>query len=829
MPSSYTTNTGLEKPGDGEQAGSWGGTVNDNMDILDRALNGVGSIALSGTTHTLTTSDGVLSDGQYRVLVLGGTPSGTNTITLSPNDAQHVYFVRNNSGQSAVFTQGSGGDVTIANGKSAIIYADGGGAGAAVVDITSTFNFQTSSAALTAIAALATTDNNFIVGNGSTWVAESGATARTSLGLGSIATQAANNVSISGGSITGITDLAVADGGTGASDAATARTNLGLAIGTNVQAYDPALQSISGLTTSADQMIYTTGSDTYATTGITSAGRALLDDADASAQRTTLGLGTMAVVNSPVPVANGGTGQSTQPTNGQLLIGTNSGTFNLSGLSAGSGISITNGTGSITIASTAAGSVTSVSGTGTVNGLTLTGTVTSSGSLTLGGTLAINNADWSGTDLSVANGGTGASSFTANNVLLGNGTSAFQVVAPGSSGNVLTSNGTTWVSQANPASLTGITEGSSPFETSLGSGAGAVNTGTGNTFIGYDAGNDNTSGVRNTAIGYQALDANVTNNDNTAVGNGALGSSTANANVAVGSGSLATCTTGADNCGVGYQSLYSVLTGYSNTAIGSTSGYNITDGYQNSIVGRTAGYNLTTGNNNSAVGFRALYSAQSTSGSVAIGYDALFSATGSSNTSVGYQAGNSITSGTGNTLLGYDVDTGSATAQDRIVIGREVSGSADDRITIGITTNKAELDLDGSDTSWAASSDSRLKTNVAPYSAGLSFINDLSVVSFNWKKKRDVPEDLVGYHADSDDPVHGKPGKTYHGFIAQDVKKALDDHPEVADGQHFWKLREDGVQTTAPSDLVPILVRAIQELSSQVALLRSELDAIKSA
>ena len=56
----------------------------------------------------------------------------------------------------------------------------------------------------------------------------SAATARNNLGLGSIATQASSNVTITGGSITGITDLAVADGGTGASDASTARTNLGL-------------------------------------------------------------------------------------------------------------------------------------------------------------------------------------------------------------------------------------------------------------------------------------------------------------------------------------------------------------------------------------------------------------------------------------------------------------------------------------------------------------------------------------------------------------------------------------------------------------------------
>jgi hypothetical protein len=55
----------------------------------------------------------------------------------------------------------------------------------------------------------------------------------------------------------------------------------------------------------------------------------------------------------------------------------------------------------------------------------------------------------------VANGGTGATSLTANNVLLGNGTSALQVVAPGTSGNVLTSNGTTWESAANTGVSTG--------------------------------------------------------------------------------------------------------------------------------------------------------------------------------------------------------------------------------------------------------------------------------------------------------------------------------------------------------------------------------------
>jgi hypothetical protein len=139
MPSSYTTNGGIELIANGEQSGTWGTTTNTNLQIVDRLTNGVGAISLSGTTHTLTTSDGTLSDGQFAVLVFGGSPSGTNTVTLSPNDAQHVYIVKNNSGESVVLTQGSGGNVTVADGTSAIVYADGAGAGAAVVDITNTF------------------------------------------------------------------------------------------------------------------------------------------------------------------------------------------------------------------------------------------------------------------------------------------------------------------------------------------------------------------------------------------------------------------------------------------------------------------------------------------------------------------------------------------------------------------------------------------------------------------------------------------------------------------------------------------------------------------
>ena len=131
----------------------------------------------------------------------------------------------------------------------------------------------------------------------------------------------------------------------------------------------------------------------------------------------------------------------------------------------------------------------------------------------------------------------------------------------------------------------------------------------------------------------------------------------------------------------------------------------------------------------------------------------------------------------------------------------------------------AVLSIDGSDTSWSASSDERLKENVTTSTAGLSFLNDLRPVTYNWKKKKDVPSDMTTYYEEgSDDPCMGF-GKTYHGFIAQEVKTALDNHTEVENGQHLWQQDADGTQRVAPSALVPMLVKAIQEQNALIEAL----------
>ena len=140
MGSTYTDNGGIELIGLGEQAGAWGTTTNNNFSIIDRLINGVVSITLSsGGTSKLITSDGSLSDGMHKVIVLAGSPDSGHIITIEPEGADKLYFVKNGTSQDIAFSQGSGDNATVKAGKGAIIFADGGGSGATVTDLTALF------------------------------------------------------------------------------------------------------------------------------------------------------------------------------------------------------------------------------------------------------------------------------------------------------------------------------------------------------------------------------------------------------------------------------------------------------------------------------------------------------------------------------------------------------------------------------------------------------------------------------------------------------------------------------------------------------------------
>jgi hypothetical protein len=174
-----------------------------------------------------------------------------------------------------------------------------------------------------------------------------------------------------------------------------------------------------------------------------------------------------------LPVASGGTGAATFTAN-NVLLGNGTSAFQVVAPGASGNVLTSNGTTWQSTAPAAGVSTISFGSTG------LTPSTATSGAVTVAGTLAVSNGGTGATTLTgvikgngtsaftagsvnltsevtgtlpVANGGTGAASLTANNVLLGNGTSAVQVVAPGANGNVLTSNGTTW-SSVTPAGST---------------------------------------------------------------------------------------------------------------------------------------------------------------------------------------------------------------------------------------------------------------------------------------------------------------------------------------------------------------------------------------
>ncbi len=162
MASTYTSNIGVEKIGSGEQAGTWGTTTNTNFDIIDQAVNGVVRLNIAGqTSFTVTTTDGILSNGGNKVLHFHGALGGDCTVLISPNDQKKVFVIYNNTtdaGSGGPYnvvirqqTQGSpsaSNDVIVPNGSFKLVFCDGGlesgsGATAKVNDITGTLDLAT--------------------------------------------------------------------------------------------------------------------------------------------------------------------------------------------------------------------------------------------------------------------------------------------------------------------------------------------------------------------------------------------------------------------------------------------------------------------------------------------------------------------------------------------------------------------------------------------------------------------------------------------------------------------------------------------------------------
>jgi len=411
----------------------------------------------------------------------------------------------------------------------------------------------------------------------------------------------------------------------------------------------------------------------------------------------------------------------------------------------------------------------------------------------------------------------------------------------------------------------------------LGSGAlltmnPATDADTFNVAVGYEAGRNVTTGINNTLIGGLAGDAITTGSQITAIGQHAAGkTTTASNNTAIGRTAMYDNTTGASNVAVGTDALYSNTTASNNTAVGYKAGYANTTGTSNNFFGfqagqanTTAGSNTamghntfsanttgagncafgiqtlmanTTANYNTAMGFNALTANTTGTENVsiggfaldacvtgdfntAVGTSALGLVTGDSNTAVGRRAGKSVSSGSNNLFLGYEAGiTGSpggaiTTASNEIGLGDE-------------NISAANIQVD-----WTVASDQRDKTDFTALDLGLDFVKALAPFTYKWDKRSkygDKSADDYDLDAQTPDGTH-KEDWLDIGFKAQDVQ-ALEEaagYTTAAKKNLTVSTSSDGKQMGLQySKFVPILVKALQELSAKNDALTARITALE--
>jgi len=360
-------------------------------------------------------------------------------------------------------------------------------------------------------------------------------------------------------------------------------------------------------------------------------------------------------------------------------------------------------------------------------------------------------------------------------------------------------------------------------------GAGGA---TGNVAVGMDAGYSLTSADYVTAVGLNAVNANQTNDYLTGVGYNSLRYITSgNDACAVGANTLSSSsnTNANGNHAFGYHAFHGVTTGGDGlVAVGRQAGNSQTTADQSVYVGKSAGWGANSGQS-VGVGRRALQGVSTGNGNTAIGFQTMYSGpgTGANNTYVGAYCGQS-TSGSNNFGLGYQAaysgsPGGAPAGNNEGYLGDE-----------NITTINAQVGI-------TAASDKRDKNDIEPLTLGLEFINKLEPVTYRWDKRTkyikkymlDLPKDDPDF-VDLDDVVHDgthTEPQLHAGLLAQDVE-------EIEQSYGFDKEDKTALVTTLSGDgkayslqyerFVPMLIKSVQELSTQVESLKEEIEELKN-
>jgi len=269
----------------------------------------------------------------------------------------------------------------------------------------------------------------------------------------------------------------------------------------------------------------------------------------------------------------------------------------------------------------------------------------------------------------------------------------------------------------------------------------------------------------NTVVGSNALSANSTGAEVTAIGRNALAANTVSYGTAVGANALTANTTGAANSAFGAYALASNTTGSGNCAF-SALGFGLSDSALQVNI---------SGNYNSAFGLGALSAT-----------------TASNNTGVGFQAGYGLTTGSSNTYIGYLATQSGVAVTNEIVVGANITGKGSNTAFIGGTSGAYN---GANSAAWSVISDERIKKNIVDVASGLDKILALRSVEFDYKEndKHDV------------------------GFISQEYQLVFPDQVithAANEAQKEW-VDDDGMVMGINQNLVPYLVKAIQELKAE--------------
>ena len=180
----------------------------------------------------------------------------------------------------------------------------------------------------------------------------------------------------------------------------------------------------------------------------------------------------------------------------------------------------------------------------------------------------------------------------------------------------------------------------------------------------------------------------------------------------------------------------------------------------------------------------------------AVGEEALYGINGSQNVAMGQFAGSNLSSGSNNIVLGYNAQASTTSSSNQITLGNS-----------SISSLRCQV------TSISGLSDARDKTDVENLSVGLDFINTLRPVKFTWNMRPEQDKD-------GNDIISDKTGELDMGFIAQDLVSA-EDSTGLADYLKLT-LRDNPEKLEATAGrLIPILVKAIQELNTEIEILKN--------